>query len=222
MVVTSPLKNTDGREDGRLSGIRRQKAVFPTARGGGAFRRPASIVRVLRAEPWAFPTERAGSEEDYKCRLRRQRCLWQRKPSQPGFARWKCTPFGAVHHLSPKGKHVTGFSGRSAPLRIQFLCHPGGGTLLAAQLLLSQAVQSIASLKSPPPGEMSPQATEGMHFHAPQARLFGFAAERHIKLHRREAAIPQPFEPACQGQAEPSEPSEPGPRSGSTGDATTL
>ena len=155
MVVTSPLKNTDGREDGRLSGIRRQKAVFPTARGGGAFRRPGSMVRALRAEPWAFPTERAGSEGDYKCRLRRQRCLWQRKPSQPGFARWKCTPFGAAHHLSP-----------------------GGETLLAAQLLLSQAVQSIASLKSPPPGEMSPQATEGVHFHAPQARLFGFAAER--------------------------------------------
>ena len=104
------------------------------------------------------PQSGTGSEEDYKCRLRRQRCLWQRKPSQPGFARWKCTPFGAAHHLSPKGKHVTGFSGRSAPLRIQFLCHPGGGTLLAAQLLLSQAVQSIASLKSPPLGEMSPQA----------------------------------------------------------------
>ena len=33
---------------------------------------------------------------------------------------------------SPKGKHVTGFSGRFAPLRIQFLCHPGGGSLLYA------------------------------------------------------------------------------------------
>ena len=35
---------------------------------------------------------------------------------------------------SPKGKHVTGFSGRCTPLRIQFLCHPGGGSLLYAQL----------------------------------------------------------------------------------------
>ena len=25
------------------------------------------------------------------------------KTSKPGFARWKCTPFGAVHHLSPGG-----------------------------------------------------------------------------------------------------------------------
>ena len=28
------------------------------------------------------------------------------------------------HHLSPKGKHVTGFSGHYVPLQIQFLCHP--------------------------------------------------------------------------------------------------
>ena len=28
---------------------------------------------------------------------------------------------------SPKGKHVTGFSDRSALLQIQFLCHPAGG-----------------------------------------------------------------------------------------------
>ena len=25
------------------------------------------------------------------------------KTSKPGFVRWKCTPFGAVHHLSPGG-----------------------------------------------------------------------------------------------------------------------
>ena len=31
-----------------------------------------------------------------------------------------------------------------------------------------------------------------------------------------------PFEPACQGQAEPSEPFEPGPQSGPIGDTTTL
>ncbi|WP_296960855.1 hypothetical protein, partial [uncultured Dialister sp.] len=28
------------------------------------------------------------------------------------------------HHLSPKGKHVTGFSVAYGSLRIQFLCHP--------------------------------------------------------------------------------------------------
>ena len=38
-----------------------------------------------------------------------------------------------THHLSPKGKHVTGFSGRYASLQIQFLCHPGGGTFPAAK-----------------------------------------------------------------------------------------
>ena len=38
-------------------------------------------------------------------------------------------PLLVLRTTSPKGKHVTGFSGRFAPLRIQFLCHPGGGSL---------------------------------------------------------------------------------------------
>ena len=45
-----------------------------------------------------------------------------------GSPQQKCTPFGACGTTSPKGKHVTGFSGRCAPLQIQFLCHPGGGS----------------------------------------------------------------------------------------------
>ena len=40
--------------------------------GSGAFRRPGSIVRVLRTERWVRPTERAGSEGSFICRLRRQ------------------------------------------------------------------------------------------------------------------------------------------------------
>ena len=48
------------------------------------------------------------------------------------------------------------------------------------------------------------------------------SAERNYKTHRREAAISPPFEPACQRQAEPSEPSEPGPRSGPMGDTTPF
>ena len=51
----------------------------------------------------------------------------ERKTGQPGFARWKCTPIPACGGTSPKGKHVTEFSGRCASLQIQFLCHPGGG-----------------------------------------------------------------------------------------------
>ena len=56
------------------------------------------------------------------------------KTVQPAFARGKCTPFGTAYHLSPKGKHVTGFSGRCASLRIQFLCHPEGGTFTGVML----------------------------------------------------------------------------------------
>ena len=40
--------------------------------GSGASRRPGSIVRVLRTERWVQPTERAGSEGSFICRLRRQ------------------------------------------------------------------------------------------------------------------------------------------------------
>ena len=43
--------------------------------GSGAFRRPGSIVRVLRTERWVRPTERAGSEGSFI-----YRCLGQRKP----------------------------------------------------------------------------------------------------------------------------------------------
>ena len=55
--------------------------MFPTwtspfgREGSGAFRRPGSIVRVLRTERWVRPTERAGSEGSLKCRLRRQENL---------------------------------------------------------------------------------------------------------------------------------------------------
>ena len=47
--------------------------------GSGASRRPGSIVRVLRTERLVQPTERAGSEGSFICRLRRAgfRRLWR-------------------------------------------------------------------------------------------------------------------------------------------------
>ena len=38
------------------------RLYFRKQEGSGASRRPGSMVPALRAEPWAFPTERAGSE----------------------------------------------------------------------------------------------------------------------------------------------------------------
>ena len=55
--------------------------------GSGAFRRPGSIVRVLRTERWVRPTERAGSEGSFICR-----CLGQRKPLQPPCGRGNAFP----------------------------------------------------------------------------------------------------------------------------------
>ena len=67
------------------------------------------------------------------------------KTCKPGCACGKCTPIPvgvhSEHDLKERsdaqiivsrfstGKHVTGFSGRVAPLRIQFLCQPLGGSL---------------------------------------------------------------------------------------------
>ena len=105
--------------------------------GSGAFRRPGSIVRVLRTERWVRPTERAGSEGSFICR-----CLGQRKPSNRASPRgppiggqdrdgasYRCSaPYTLSRFagLRPGGKHVTGFSDRFALLQIQFLCHLKG------------------------------------------------------------------------------------------------
>ena len=59
--------------------------------GSGAFRRPGSIVRVLRTERWVRPTERAGSEGSFICR-----CLGQRKPDNRASPRGP--PIGGQDH----------------------------------------------------------------------------------------------------------------------------
>ena len=65
--------------------------------GSGASRRPGSIVRVLRTERWVQPTERAGSEGSFICRLRRQEnhttALTGEEMHSP-FGGWR-------HHLPP-------------------------------------------------------------------------------------------------------------------------
>ena len=60
----------------------------------------------------------------------------QRKPYNRACGPSEMHPYSPTG-TSPKGKHVTGFSGRFTPLQIQFLCHPGGGSLLYAHLLNS-------------------------------------------------------------------------------------
>ena len=98
--------------------------------GSGAFRRPGSIVRVLRTERWVRPTKRAGLEGSFICRL------WRQENHTTALRARKCiSPFGGWRHhlvrweachwilsrlrlpanlvpLPPGGKHVTGFAGR--------------------------------------------------------------------------------------------------------------
>ena len=151
--------------------------VFPAAGGFRRLRHPGSIVHALRAERWVPPTERAGSEGSIICRLRRQRCLWQRKPTQPGWRPLEMHPF--------------------CRLRRRLLHGKASHTILSRLRLPTNPVTCF------PLGERWCAAPKGVNFHAPQARLFGFAAKRLINFIARRA-IPQPFEPS-----EPFEPSRP-------------
>jgi hypothetical protein len=117
------------------------------------------MVRALRAEPWAFPTERAGSEGDYKCRLRRNAAYGSEN----------------LHNrASPAG---------NAPLLLPVATSPPEGEILATLYFeLLVRVKAERRINFPLRGKWC-AAPKGVHFHAPQARLFGFAAERHsIKL----------------------------------------
>ena len=55
---------------------------------------------------------------------------------------------------------------------------PEGGTLLSTQPTASYATLCITPLTSPPPGEMSPKAIEGVHFPRPSGRLYGFSRRK--------------------------------------------
>ena len=74
----------------------------------GLYRRVASLRSGERPR-WACSREAAGIEDR------------DRGSGAACGGRWWAPP------PLPKGKHVTGFSGRCAPLQIQFLCHPASG-----------------------------------------------------------------------------------------------
>ena len=74
-------------------------------------------------------------------------CAWNSSEGKPynRAAPVGNAPLLVLRTTSPKGKHVTGFSGRFAPLQIQFLCHPGGGSFRGA--MLCDAYEFIGSLR---------------------------------------------------------------------------
>ena len=66
-----------------------------------------------------------------------------------GHLRWP--PPIRLRGTSPKGKHVTGFSGRFAPLQIQFLCHPySGGRTPRAVLCAPYEIVALKRFVMPP------------------------------------------------------------------------
>jgi hypothetical protein len=173
--------------------------------GSGAFRRPGSIVRVLRTERWVRPTERAGSEGSFICR-----CLGQRKPSNRAALRGP--PIG--------GQDLDGASYRcSAPYTLcLFEAFPSRGNekIDGTEYCVTYDTDSQSrNVLASPLGEDGHEVAKG----CTRVRMIMIldvdvtAEGGIIKLIARKGN-PPPFEPACQRQAEPSEPSEPGPQSG--------
>ncbi len=134
----------------------------------------------------------------------------------------------------PKGKHVTGFSGRYAPLQIQFLCHPAsGGTMGARQ----RGHMGHCPKGNPPPFEpfepfepsepsepFFPFGPRGLAFDRPNGLRVVDCRRRRYIYSSPHRAIPQPSarravkpeNPQAEGlsilRTLPFEPSEPGKR----------
>ena len=101
------------------------------------------------------------------------RCKGKAMTTGPS-ARRKCTPIPACGGTSPKGKHVTGFSVVYDSLRIQFLCHPGGGksSLRSAFALISISKHSAAKIC--PSGEDAAEGGRRGAFLSPAGRFACF------------------------------------------------
>ena len=143
--------------------------------GSGAFRRPGSIVRVLRTERWVRPTERAGSEGSFICR-----CLGQRKPLQPPCGRGNAIPLwwlapppcpvgsmsldSRVAYSSPmnpvplpppqfggaaKGKRLNGQARRLTSPHLEVLCRTSTGALWVLSHGAMSLQESIETYSSP-------------------------------------------------------------------------
>ena len=64
-------------------------------------------------------------------------CRQWGKPHNRAFGAWKCTPFGTFGTtFLLKGSMSLDSQSPVSSLRIQFLCHPEGGTLLSTQLCI--------------------------------------------------------------------------------------
>ena len=95
-------------------------------------------------------------------------------------ARGKCTPSAACGGVSPRESVSHDSQSPTAPYESCSLATPEGEILAALYFELLMRVKVERQVKFPPPGERWCAAPKGVHFHAPQARLFGFAAKRLI------------------------------------------
>ena len=126
---------------------------------------------------------------------------------------WKYTPIPAYGGTSPKGKHVTGFSGRFTPLQIQFLCHPGGGSLLSASPCANLSSSLYSAAKTSPSGGgavgrrgafPSRQRRDCMVFPRPQGGLPVFPRRSPVvKVLYKLAAEPPTTTLACEAGVNP-------------------
>ena len=111
------------------------------------------------------------------------------------------SPLGCLrHHLSPKGKHVTGFSVAYGSLRIQFLCHPAKAGALWILSNVPHSSEGNRRANLPLRGRRRRRRQKGCIsiarravclFSTGEARLYGFAAgRRHTKGRRKAPYLP--------------------------------
>ena len=106
--------------------------------------------------------------------------LWQlqRENHTIGLRPWEMHPFCRLRRRLSTGKRLTRFSGRCAPLRIVFACHPGGGDFSGAMPCDTYEAEWEAESKLPSPGEVPPQAGIGVHFHRAAGAVCLFSIAR--------------------------------------------
>ena len=128
-----------------------QVAIAPLQHGyhrltgfSGRFRSPTNPIRWCDSSSLATPSSAGGTMGAGHFRQPVLMAVTEENHTT-GLRPWEMHPFWCWRTTSPKGKHVTGFSGRFAPLRIQFLCHPGGGSFSGD--MLCSAYEVIAFLR---------------------------------------------------------------------------
>ena len=166
----------------------------------------------------------AWGSENHTTALRARKCIPPLVAGAPTFP----PQFGGA----AKGKRLNGQARRLTSPHLEVLCRTSTGdykTPLCCELLMKGLLFKALLSHRSAGGRWCRKAPKGESHRRWLIDVMLFVTYDADRLIRNADFIsiarkgnPQPFEPACQRQAEPFEPSEPGPLCGPIGDTTTL